>query len=56
MSIKKLLSEQTFYKQPIKKPRIKRLSNRELLREFYEKGYLEGMPKPIECKLLKIEI
>ena len=36
MSIKKLLSEQTFYKQPIKKPRIKRLSNRELLREFYD--------------------
>ena len=36
MSIKKLLSEQTFSKQPIKKPRIKRLSNRELLREFYD--------------------
>ena len=36
MSIKKLLSEQTFYKQPIKKPRIKRLSNRELSREFYD--------------------
>ena len=38
MSIKKLLSEQPFYKQPIKKPRIKKLSNQELLRElpFYD--------------------
>ena len=38
MSIKKLLSEQPFYKQPIKKPRTKKLSNQELLRElpFYE--------------------
>ena len=34
MSIKKLLSEQPFYKQPIKKPRIKKLSNYELLREL----------------------
>ena len=38
MSIKKLLSEQPFYKQPIKKPCIKKLSNQELLRElpFYD--------------------
>ena len=38
MSIKKLLSEQPFYKQPIKKPHIKKLSNQELLRElpFYD--------------------
>ena len=38
MSIKKLLSEQPFYKQPIKKPRIKKLSNQELLRglPFYD--------------------
>ena len=38
MSIKKLLSEQPFYKEPIKKPRIKKLSNQELLRElpFYD--------------------
>ena len=34
MSIKKLLSEQPFYKQPIKKPCIKKLSNQELLREL----------------------
>ena len=33
LSIKKLLSEQPFYKQPIKKPHIKKLSNHELLRE-----------------------
>ena len=38
MSTKKLLSEQPFYKQPIKKPYIKKLSNFELLRElpFYD--------------------
>ena len=38
MSIKKLLSEQPFYKQSIKKPRIKNLSSYELLRElpFYD--------------------
>ena len=38
MTIKKLLSEQPFYKEPIKKPRIKKLSNQELLRElpFYD--------------------
>ena len=38
ISIKKLLSEQPFYKQPIKKPRIKKLTNQELLRElpFYD--------------------
>ena len=34
MSIKKLLSEQPFYKQLIKKPRIKNLSSYELLREL----------------------
>ena len=34
MSSKKLLSEQPFYKQPIKKPRIKKLSSYELLREL----------------------
>ena len=34
LSIKKLLSEQPFYKQSIKKPRIKKLSNYELLREL----------------------
>ena len=34
LSIKKLLSEQPFYKQPIKKPRIKKFSNQELLREL----------------------
>ena len=38
MSIKKLLSEQPFYKQTIKNPCIKKLSNQELLRElsFYD--------------------
>ena len=38
MSIKKLLTEQPFYKQPIKKSRIKKLSDQELLRElpFYD--------------------
>ena len=38
MRIKKLLSKQPFYKQPIKKPRVKKLSNLELLRElpFYD--------------------
>ena len=38
LSIKKLLTEQPFYKQPIKKSRIKKLSNQELLRElpFYD--------------------
>ena len=38
MSIKKLLSEQAFYKQTIKNPCIKKLSNQELLRElsFYD--------------------
>ena len=34
LSIKTLLSEQPFYNQPIKKSRIKKLSNYELLREF----------------------
>ena len=34
MSIKKLLSEKPFYKQPIKKLRIKKLNNHELLREL----------------------
>ena len=34
MSIKKLFSEQPFYKQSIKKPCIKKLSNYELLREL----------------------
>ena len=34
LSIKKLLSEQPFSKQPIKKPRIKKLSNQELLHEY----------------------
>ena len=38
MNYEKLLQEQPFYKQPIKKPRIKKLSNQELLRElpFYD--------------------
>ena len=38
LSIKKLLSKQPFYKQSIKKPRIKILSNQELLPElpFYD--------------------
>ena len=38
MSIKKLLSEQPFYKQSKKESRIKKLSNYELLRElpFYD--------------------
>ena len=34
MIIKKLLSEQPFYKQPRKNPRIKKLRNFELLREL----------------------
>ena len=34
LTIKELLQEQLFYKQPIKKPRIKKLSNYELLREL----------------------
>ena len=34
MSTKKLLSEQPFYKQPIKNPRVKKLRNFELLREL----------------------
>ena len=34
LSIKKLLSEQSFCKQSIKKPRVKKLSNYELLREL----------------------
>ena len=38
MSIKKLLSEQPFYKHSIKKPHIKKLKNYKLLRElpFYD--------------------
>ena len=38
LTIKELLQEQLFYKQPIKKPCIKKLSNQELLRElpFYD--------------------
>ena len=38
MSIKKLWSKQPFYKQPIQKPCVKKLSNHELLRElpFYD--------------------
>ena len=38
LSTKNLLQEQPFYKQPIKKPRIKLLSNQELLCElpFYD--------------------
>ena len=60
MSIKKLLSEQPFYKQTIKNPCIKKLSNQELLRElsFYNdinilrrerafKGYAETHPVEI---------
>ena len=34
MSTKKLWSKQPFYKQPIKNPSIKKLSNFELLREL----------------------
>ena len=34
MSIKKILSEQPFYKQLIKTPRVKKLSNYELLCEL----------------------
>ena len=56
MSTKELLSKQAFYKQPIKKLRVKKLSNFELLRElpFYDdinilrKGHLKGMLKPIK--------
>ena len=38
MSTKELLSKQPFYKQPINKPHVKKLSNLELLRElpFYD--------------------
>ena len=38
MSTKKLFSEQSFYKQPIKNPRIKNIRNFGLLREltFYK--------------------
>ena len=38
LTIKKLLQEQLFYKQPIKRPRIKKWNNQELLRElpFYD--------------------
>ena len=38
LTTKKLLQEQPFYKQPIKKPRIKKSSNHELLRQlpFYD--------------------
>ena len=38
LSTKELLSKQSFYKQTIKKPRVKKLINRELLRElpFYD--------------------
>ena len=38
MSIKKLWSKQPFYKQPIQKPCVKKLTNLELLRElpFYD--------------------
>ena len=38
MSTKKLLSKQLFYKQTIKKPHVKKLSNHELLRglAFYD--------------------
>ena len=38
LNIKKLLQEQAFYKQPIMKPRIKKLINQELLRQlpFYD--------------------
>ena len=34
LSTKKLLQEQPFYKQPIKKPHVKKLKNYELLREL----------------------
>ena len=34
LTTKKLLQEQPFYKQPTKTPRIKKLSNHELLREL----------------------
>ena len=34
LTTKKLLQEQPFYKEPIKKPRVKKLSNYELLREL----------------------
>ena len=54
MSIKKLLSKQHFYKQPIEKPRIKEFKNYQLLRELplyndinilKKKRNLEGMSK-----------
>ena len=57
LSIKKLLSEQSFCKQSIKKPRVKKLSNYELLRELplyddinissRERAF-KGMLKPIK--------
>ena len=34
LSTKEVLSKQRFHKQPTKKPRVKKLSNRELLREL----------------------
>ena len=57
LGIKKLLSEEPFYKKPIKKPRIKKLSNQESLQSYHfmmilifqkPKGHLEGMWKPIK--------
>ena len=54
---KELLQEQLLYKQPIKKPRIKKLKNYEFLRElpFYDdinilrkERHLQGMRKAIK--------
>ena len=61
MSIKNLLSEQPFHKQPIKKPCIKKLSNYELFRElpFYDninisrkERALRGYAKTYKVKII----
>ena len=50
MSIKKLLSEQPYYKQSLKKPRIKKLSNYELLPELplYDDIYVSRKEKALK--------
>ena len=60
MSIKKLLSEKPFYREPIKKPRIKKLNNHELLREltFYNDINISRNERVLRgyAKTYKVEI
>ena len=60
MTTKILLQEQTFYKQPIKKPHIKKLKNYELLCElpFYDDINISGKERAFKryAEIYKVDI